>query len=215
MSRKLTIYLSLILMLTIVDGALVYWLEEKSEEKHEWVTHTHQVIIQTQNLLAALIDTETGQRGYLLTNERHYLEPYGTGLDSTHFIFTNLKRLTSDNPTQQGRLETLGRLIDLKLHELRETISLHKKDPEKALEVVRTDRGKKHMDQIRLEIEKIIEDEEWLLAQRKSAYQQTRAYVTGAIILQIALVFTLVLVSFMTIKDEPRGPTFENPHIAN
>src|SRR5580700_4540700 len=78
-----------------------------------WVAHTQEVMATSQGLLTLIIDVETGQRGYLLTEDKKYLEPYESGLMRVHEQFARLKQLTSDNPGQQARLESLLKQIDL------------------------------------------------------------------------------------------------------
>ena len=49
-------------------------------ETEHWVAHTHQVRAELADLLSHLKDAETGQRGYIITGEESYLDPYKSGL---------------------------------------------------------------------------------------------------------------------------------------
>ena len=60
----------------IVVGATSYLSTRKLLDTSQWVSHTHQVLEKLEGVLSLLKDAETGQRGYLLTGEDHYLEPY-------------------------------------------------------------------------------------------------------------------------------------------
>ena len=99
---------------------------------------------------ARLVDTETGQRGFLLTGDDTYLEPYHAAIKSIDRLLVELRNSTADNPVQQSRIPELEQLIDKKLAELQHTIDLRKKDGLAAANaVVLSGEGKRWMDQIR------------------------------------------------------------------
>src|SRR6201998_4956136 len=75
---------------------------------------------------ARLVDAETGQRGYLLTGNEAYLEPYRAAIKSLDRTIGQLKDLTSDNPNQRKRMQALEPLVEKKLSELQMTIDLRK-----------------------------------------------------------------------------------------
>lgn len=200
--KKLTIIISLLLMVSIGNSVFVYILENESETKLKWVSHTHEVILKSENLLLDLADAETGQRGYLLTSEPQYLQPYGRGVEAARLNYSKLKQLTSDNAIQQKRLEAIELVINDKLAELAETIALHDESPEKALEIVVSDRGKEYMDAIRRQMAEFQAEEKWLLEQRKANYAEARAYVNSAIIFQVIVIIILIVLLAMVIKQQ-------------
>jgi len=53
----------------------------------------------------AMVDQETGVRGYLITGDERFLEPYHRGGNAYTGAIQKLRDLTSDNPAQQSRLE--------------------------------------------------------------------------------------------------------------
>jgi CHASE3 domain sensor protein len=102
-------------------------------------------------------DAEAGQRGFLLTDGRaEYLTPYNNAITAIGPQLGNLAVLAkSDLPGQKQMVEELEPLIGEKLAELAETIRLHKSgDPEAAVALVSTDRGKHFMDEIRDVVER-------------------------------------------------------------
>jgi len=118
----------------------------------QWVDHSNEVL---KNLLlvdAALINAETGQRGFVITGRERYMEAYNLGLRGLPEHLESIRELTGDNPQQQKRLDSLNSLIKAKLAELQETIELRKtKGFEAAQAVVQEDRGKDIMNSIRQE----------------------------------------------------------------
>ena len=103
-----------------------------------------------ENLLSNVKDAETGQRGYLLTGKRQYLEPYVAASDRVHSSLETLRGLLRNDPSQKDRIEALSSFTSEKLEELRETIYVRDRFGfQEALALVITDRGKLAMDQIR------------------------------------------------------------------
>jgi CHASE3 domain sensor protein len=162
-------------------------------DTERWVTHTHQVRIEMADLLSLLKDAESGQRGYLITGEEGYLEPYKGALAAIKATLADVKKLTSDNPNQQRRFAALAPLIDSKLGELRQTIDLRRVQGfDAALKVVLTNEGKTYMDQIRLLVAEVDQEEQSLLQQR-SEEARTSADMTMMVILWGGLLGTFVV----------------------
>jgi PAS domain S-box-containing protein len=97
-----------------------------------------------------LVDAETGQRGYLLTGNEAYLEPYHTAIKNLDRVTSRLKDLTSNDPNQQKQVQNLDALIEKKLGELQKTIDLRRREEIAAAnQVVLQGSGKRWMDEIR------------------------------------------------------------------
>lgn len=151
-------------MLIFVDIANI----QITKDSFQRVSHTHQVELSLNQLLSSLKDAETGQRGFLLTEQENYLEPYYLASDEVFASFDTLKRLTRDNPKQQQSLQRVKTLIASKLEELNKTIELIKKNKfQEALDIVKTNSGKNTMDSLRVVITDMAKVEVALLAQRK------------------------------------------------
>ena len=73
----------------------------------KWNIHTYQTVDGANNLLISLTNIETGMRGFALSGQDDFLEPYNAGKTAFEQTWTTLKKLTSDNPTQQSRLDEL------------------------------------------------------------------------------------------------------------
>ena len=116
--------------------------------------------IEAQQLLSGLLslaqDAETGQRGYLLTGEKSYLQPYRQALDALPGVLARIDQMI---PAGSERAEEVAGIKDAlarKQAELAETINLRDTgNMAKALEIVRGGRGKLDMDHIRANIDAI------------------------------------------------------------
>jgi methyl-accepting chemotaxis protein len=205
--------LAILVAIALVSGLNAYNLQRNAY----WVAHTHEVLAQAELVLSKLQDTEIGQRGYLLTNSKPYLKPYSDALQKIPPILAELQRLTADNENQQRRIgdlrqllpnhqnphtgiqyddKNLADLIVAKLAELTETIDLHEAGtPDEALAIVKTDRGKETMDDIREVVREIINEENTLLERRESAANfwswLTYAFTILGTIVAVATVFII------------------------
>ena len=186
---------ALALAILLVIGVVSYRNMVAFSNSVEWVTHSLQVRDKLGELLTKLTDAETGQRGYVITGEERYLEPYRSASQTVTQEMNDLLKLTADNSSQQQRLDALGPLIADKFDELRETIDLRKnKGFEAALKMVLTDRGKQKMDEIRKVIGDMTDEENQLLKQR-SGDEQARAKST-----ELTIVFgTLIAIVLLSL----------------
>ncbi|KQP18219.1 CHASE3 domain-containing protein [Pseudorhodoferax sp. Leaf267] len=144
-------------------------------------------------LLQHMLDAETGQRGYLLTGEVSYLEPYQ---NATAVINQNLDLLRTLYLTQPEELKVfaeLSRNVQRKLAEMDVSVRLRKQGNEDAWKfVLTTDVGKEHMEAIRVQSQLLLET----TVQRQAAGE---AQITRALVLSrigIAIVALVGLLAF-------------------
>jgi signal transduction histidine kinase len=83
----------------------IYWLKLDLVEDENWVQHTQKVRLESKHLLAALIDAETGVRGYAMTGRPDFLAPYSEAIAEIPQSLDILRRLVSDNPEQISQLK--------------------------------------------------------------------------------------------------------------
>jgi len=89
------------------------------------VTHTRLVLSELKTTELLLKDAEIGQRGFLYTGDPKYLEPFDLAIAQVEAHIDSLAQLTADNPRQQARIPVLRSLLQTKLAELGQTISLY------------------------------------------------------------------------------------------
>jgi methyl-accepting chemotaxis protein len=189
---KIATAFGLALVALSVVGAVAYDSTTKLIESAGWVTHTHEVINRLDELLSALKDAETGQRGYVITGEDRYLQPYEGARDVVAHKINDLRELTSDNPRQQQRLGELEPVAANKFAEMQEVIDARRgKGFALAAQDVLTDKGKNAMDSIRKLVDEMQGEEKGLLAKR-SAEEKDRAHRTELTIV-LGAVCSLVL----------------------
>jgi signal transduction histidine kinase len=176
--------------------ALSFWMLERTRVATEDVLSSRGQRSALVDLLATVQDAETGQRGFLLTGEDRYLEPYEQALKELGPALEKLRSALALNSDPQAFLLELKPKIDAKLAEIAETVSLKKAGKaDEALAVVLTDRGKVIMDEIRAQIShKQAEVENRLFAgidsQRASAERLRWSILGGGILIILAALGT-------------------------
>ncbi|MEH2026478.1 response regulator [Nostoc sp.] len=183
--------LSLATLTTI--GLISYQSTNELIETSRQESHTYQVLSQLEDLNLQMTNAETGQRGYVLTGEQRYLEPYNAAIQVLDQKVKELQNLTADNPKQQQHLDILQPLITQKLDELRETINLRQNQGfEASQKIVLTDRGKQLMSEIRKVIQTMEHEENTLLKQRSEKAQAAARQTLASIVYSIPF-FSLLL----------------------
>ena len=143
------ILLPILIMIVLVLAALFYSDWSLLRDSRIEVARIHRVIQKNEMVVSALKDLETGQRGYLLTGNPEYLEPYKQAKKQLPELLNEL-RSEVRYPDQIARIERLSPLINEKLAEMEATLLVRDQlGPNEALEIVRTNRGKVTMDALR------------------------------------------------------------------
>jgi CHASE3 domain sensor protein len=201
-----TLGLTLVLAFFLLSGLIAYRNIEVLRTDSEQIWHTHEVLVALDDLLSTTQDAETGQRGYLLTGNTRYLEPYQTAVDAVAKRVDEVGSLTKDNPAQQANLEQLKRHLAAKLAELDETITLRRdQNAQAALALVNTDRGKIEMDAVRAQLGVMRQEENRLrdlrLAEMDAAHKT--ALVSGVLSGLLGAVLTVAV--FLLIRRSTRA----------
>ena len=105
-SRYFQIILAFALTLTIifVNAGIAQYNTSRLVQTKDQVPRTWQVKHRIQTILSTLVDAETGQRGYLLTANKSFLEPYDKAVKEIEFELTDLEKLTLDDAIQHRNL---------------------------------------------------------------------------------------------------------------
>lgn len=141
------------------------------------VSHTHQVLTSLEAVLSDLKDAETGGRGFVITGDEAYLEPFVTAQTVVRRDLATLRDLTKDNAGQQRRLDVLEPLVyggNGKLAAIQKTVDARRDGAgglAAAAALVRTNEGKTLMDEIRREVSEMKDVENALLATRSATAQ--------------------------------------------
>ena len=210
----------LLLILLAMSAIVTYLNTQQLHEDSQWVTHTQEVIAASDDLLRAVVDAETGQRGYIITGVPEYLAPYESALAIIDDHIADLDRLTADSPRQQERLEAIKKSIAERLQILKEVIAAH---DDQGFDAAKNDllshRGKEQMDLVRAQLAEMTEVEQGLLFSRSAAskrsYQTAVAGGIGSAILGMAAVALLAYVVARTLDERNKRLTRFTANVSN
>ncbi len=136
----------------IAMAAASYRTLENRSRTARYLTEAIEQLNRVESLVSVIKDAETGQRGYLLTGEDRYLQPYNDAQAAVDTRLNALQALAASDPAARPHVALIDSLVAQKLAELQHTIDLRRAgDMKGAMSVVMSDRGKSLMDRIRAE----------------------------------------------------------------
>jgi C4-dicarboxylate-specific signal transduction histidine kinase len=201
-SRKLIAAFAAVVMVIVASSAVVYDRLRLIEWAKDQRVHTAEVLDTLQDVMDAMVDQETGVRGYLVTGNEKFLDPYHRGSNAYTAAIKKIKALTLDNPGQQSRLNSLDELATSwrSLVAQREIALMAKPESrEDARALEGTMAGKTAMDLIRAKGDEIEAVERGQLASREAIQKEafatayTMSILGGAASLVIAMLMGVLL----------------------
>ena len=191
---RLFLAFSSIVALTIILGIISYDNADRVGTDYAFlVEHDLNVLQNAQELRKLVVDAETGQRGFIITGDNNFLQPYYSGVSHFEALIQVEKNLVSDNPSQVQKLETISKLFDewqtkAAIPEIKAKRALLE-NPESLAnpaELLIAGTGKNISDQIRAEFKEFIEIENDLKDQRflhaSKIELETKAFTVGIVI---------------------------------
>ncbi|UVL01035.1 response regulator [Pseudomonas sp. B21-048] len=138
----------------------------------QWVQHTDRVINNANEATKLTVDLETGMRGFLLSGDEHFLEPYETAKPRIAVALNTLLELTADNPIQTDRLHRLQALHMEWVNYAQTMLDLQRAGGDYR-GAIKTGRGKRLTDEIRKQFEDVVDMEQQLRATRNEDVRRT------------------------------------------
>ncbi|MEO6778517.1 MAG: CHASE3 domain-containing protein [Gemmatimonadaceae bacterium] len=198
---KLTAALGVALVILLVGVASLYALRQSSNAA-EAVQHSETVRVQLERALTTIVNAESGQRGYLLTQDTMYLRPYSSARANVDHEIATLRELTADNPSQQTLIDSLALTADAKLVAMNETVVLTQESQrDSALKIVMTGRGADLTGRARQLIKEMETTEAALLAERTSAYDNRKLAVVLVTVIGSLLAATLSILTMLWLRS--------------
>jgi len=191
-------------LVCLVVVAIVSWLSTvRLNETRIWVDHTREVIGSLDSLLAEASDIQNGYRGFAITGDETYLEPYSQAVKAAAEDASHLRKLTADNPAQQQRLSQLALQLDAQLQYSREIIEARRNlGFDTARNLVLTGKGKQLHDQLHSRISEMKEVETTLLRTRERDAGKNSVLTQAVIIGGSALAFVFVALALAAMRRD-------------
>jgi len=194
---KNTFTLLFILLAAILSviAFISYDRVKKFNNSVDWVIHSHAVKDNIVELRSNIKDAEISQRGYLITNDSVFLQPYTTAEQHSKLVFATLDSLVSDNVWQQENLKKLKTLFDERYLMLNDKLKLFKSNTSTNLltdSLMHISQNK--MDQVGKQIALMLQTEDKVLEQRIQVKDRS-ATITPIFLLLLSL-FSIVALTF-------------------
>ncbi|MEP0868682.1 GGDEF domain-containing protein [Trichocoleus desertorum AS-A10] len=199
-----------LLVLSLIGG-LGYHNITQLVATANWVNHTYRVLEAQEVLLFHIANAEAGQRGYVITGQEEYLEPYYISTNTINDQVDTLQRLTADNPRQQQRLNTLRPLLQQRLDKLQAVLDTRQEQGfTAAQQAIREARGRQVMDAIRRLMDEMTTEENRLLQQRSHQAELATRNTTLVVAISGFLAAALLPIAAITLnRDIRRRKTVE------
>lgn len=154
MKKFASLKIAISLPLAVLAAAFLIFINEASFQQSTKAVanmeHTQQTRSAINRLVRQMLDAETGQRGYLLTGDQRYLEPYKEVIGDITQNLDHLRELFAAQPEQLSDFDILSRHILRKMAEMDLSVRMRKEGNEDGWKfVLTTDVGKEQMDAIR------------------------------------------------------------------
>lgn len=194
--------LAVIICVLIACGTVgfqsIQWIRKNSD----LVSQTRESIASINQLESALIDAETGQRGYIITGNEEYLGTFNNTADRIRTLTQKLQKHPSIKDQQLHEAESIQSLIEQKMNELQTTITLRGEGMSEAAEnLVKNDTGKQIMDEIREQLALMKTSQEQLLGEHVAAADQTYFYALSTALTSTVFGLGLVAAVFWSVQN--------------
>lgn len=199
------VLLSFLLMAALlgVEGFITYKKINAFIGNSEWVDQTNQTLDILADEFSELKDVESNTRGFVLYGKPELLEPMYLARRRALDDMQTLKQLTADNPAQQQRIGDLERHVREKLELAQTVVTLRQHEGfEAALEFGMSGKGRQEMDEVRLLVSAVGDEERNLLKERDLAAQASARSTVLFIFLGFGLSFSILVVVYLMIRRE-------------
>lgn len=193
------------LILLTISGAALFYLNNYEEKAFRWVNHTLEVQESARQYHTLVQNAVIGQRGYLLTGEDRFLEPYRSALAAIPAAQAEIRELVRSDSVQQTRLDEMDRLVERLLSDLPKPVEIALGGERiQALRLVQKDSVDEVLQDFRLEVDRFLKEEDRLLRDRKEKKLHAEQFVFVVSFVTICLVTGLIISAFFVVRNQER-----------
>lgn len=147
--KRVLIGFTITALVLLVLGVFSYLSTQRLMDSATLESHATRVVNTAERVIKAMVDMESGQRGFLLTGSETFLEPYYEASANIDGYLNSLDSLTNKGSAQHARLDTVRTLVSVQQQWIQNVIALRKKSFAEAQALVATGEGKRNTDAIR------------------------------------------------------------------
>ena len=180
LTRRTVVASGLLALLVGAAFASLLFTVAELREVERRARQSQEVLVLANRLERLIVDAETGLRGFVITGQSDFLEPWQAAQAAFPPQAATLEQLVADNPDQQARAERIMRAA-ASYHEdyAVPLVESARRDPASVRTVAATEAGKRRLDAIRVEFDRFVATEDDLAAARQA---QSDAVTNRAVI---------------------------------
>jgi signal transduction histidine kinase/CHASE3 domain sensor protein len=201
-SMLLTVAFVLSVFLLFFIASISFKQIKTLSETQAAITHSLDVRVDLERLFSELKDAESAHRGYLITNDPRYLEPYDYSHVSINKSLLDIKNLTRNDSRRRREFDTLSVLINRRFSDFRDNI-IQKRRNRISSKAFRNQmwKGKQIMDSIRAQINKIIASEDEILQRQQKEHENEITFTPFTSSFLVIFSIIIFLLTFLTLKQ--------------
>jgi signal transduction histidine kinase/DNA-binding response OmpR family regulator len=182
---------------------LAYRFATSEQAEQGWVLHTYQVQEEVRAVRGDVERAEANQRGYLLTQDKSYLDTYRAAVAAFGLDLARLQALTHDNPSQQQRVANIREAANARVDRLAQSLAAAAQIAPPSPKLAKTlALGRKSMDSLQALIGAALGEENWLLHKRIAATEAAERETIYAAMIGSVIAFVLLLAAaFLLVKN--------------
>jgi len=203
---KVRIGLGTTLLAVIVLGGITYRNAQRLIDTSHSVEHTWEVREELQDTFFSIVQAESSSRGFVITGNERYLDPYYVATSQIGNRLAHLQELLAAEHQQQATFQILQDTIRLKLELQEETIRTRRKQgDDAATKLVMSGRGKTLMDEIRRVVSLMTSEEDRALQFRSQAALESATHTLLTVYVSLILAVLFVFAAHYQIQRDLRA----------
>jgi two-component sensor histidine kinase len=206
MRKANAILMALAFFMLFAAGTAALMLSARARENTDDVVNTLEIRGELREVLSLLQDAEIGQRGFLLTRDSQYLQPYNSARLQIGRRLSALESLVDPNTEQAIRVDQLRAAAERRLQETDATVALGREGRfGEALTIVSRDRGKALMDEVREIVDSALAAEQSRHTERAAKAIASRTWLSASLIGALAAALVLAVLSAQLTRRQFTG----------
>ncbi len=187
------------LIASVMNGILFFYSQQRQIENTNDLMTTSEIVLGFTKLLSAVKDTETGQRGYIITQKAEYLQPFEQGLQDIKKLQSVLNSVIEKKYSEKK--DILRDYLDKRIREIQQTLDYTKNNKRyEALKIIESGRGNDYMNKIREIFSQIEAQESGEQYIKKNWLREVLAFFAVVNITFVVFVVMVLIVSIFFLK---------------
>ncbi len=199
--KKLILLFSIIFIGIIAVGVATFRYHESIQDVDSLVKHNREVLYESERVLSTAQDIVLCSRGYIITGDSSFLQPFMKFKSIISEHVNSLKNLTKGIPSQEQRTDSLEKLINERIDFSIQIVQLrNQKGFAETQELVASGKGKHFMDEIRNTVFSLQQEENDLLREQTVTLDKSTAAFNRSFFALLGSIFILLIIVFFTIR---------------